>query len=221
MRKFEGFDEKTNEYLVGIRFNNYKEWFDQNRKLYSEYVHEPMVLMANELYERMNEFDNDFKETPKISRANRDIRFSKNKNPYKECKWFFLRADGKPDITYDKPTFFFEISPDWWRYGFFYSPNPQGMARYRKKIEADLAGFERLIDDFESQDKFQMHGDMYKRIFNKELSPKINNWYQRKWLDFIYYGSYEDKIFYSSKIEDIVFEGYKELYPLFKYFENI
>jgi uncharacterized protein (DUF2461 family) len=66
-----------------------------------------MKVFADEIYMRMCDLDNDFSELPKISRANRDIRFSKNKNPYKESKWFFLRGDGSPHLTYSKPTYFF------------------------------------------------------------------------------------------------------------------
>lgn len=221
MRNFEGFNEAMNDYLVGIRFNNYKEWFHENKKLYTENVHEPMVLMANELYEKMNAFDENFKETPKISRANRDIRFSKNKNPYKECKWFFLRADGKSDLVYDKPTFFFEVSPDWWRYGMFYSPCPATLARFRKKVEADTAGFRRVIECYNSQNEFTLSGDMYKRIFNKDLDDDINTWYQRKYLEFICYGDFTDDIFYKPDIVEHVFKGFVKLYPIYKYFLSV
>ena len=127
------FNSLTNDFLIGIRFNNYKDWFHTHKDMYKKNVHEPMVELANEVYERMHQMDSNFVQTPKISRANRDIRFSKNKNPYKESKWFFLRADGKPDLTYPKPTYFFEISPDWWRYGLFYAPKPSNMAAYRVK----------------------------------------------------------------------------------------
>ena len=48
------FTEKTNEYLVGIKFNNNKEWFHANSDLYKEYVHQPMVELANNLAGKLN-----------------------------------------------------------------------------------------------------------------------------------------------------------------------
>lgn len=215
------FTEQTNDYLIGIRFNNYKEWFHAHKELYRAYVHEPMCELADEVYERMHQMDKSFVQTPKISRANRDIRFSKNKNPYKECKWFFLRADGKPDLTYPKPTYFFEISPDWWRYGLFYYPKPSDMALYRNKLEAETARFERIVKKLERDNTFVLEGDSYKRQFKNELSPKLNSWYQFKGFDLIHYEEYSNTEFYGDNLPDIVFEGFKKLYDMYKFLYEI
>ena len=212
------FSEYTNECLIGIRFNNNKEWFHQNKAMYKEYVHEPIVELANNLYEKFHSFDNEFIETPKVSRANRDIRFSKNKNPYKESKWFFLRGDGKIEIVYNKPTIVFEISPDCWRYGFFFGATPKGMAEYRKKIDANVGAFKSIIDLYNSQDIFELSGDKYKRIFNKELPDDINDWAQRKSLTFLRYEDYNNAKFYSEDLVDVIFDNLKIIYPIYKYF---
>jgi uncharacterized protein (TIGR02453 family) len=221
MKKFEGFTPEMNDYLMGIRFNNYKSWFDEHREQYTKYVHEPMKLFADEIFARMNDMDEDFREIPKISRANRDIRFSKNKNPYKESKWFFLRGDGSPHIVYSKPTYFFEVMPECWRYGFFYEPGPNGMAVYRKKIESDIAGFERLISEVEKDDFFITEERNYKRVFNPELSEHIRKWHQKKGVEFTRYEDYTNTDVYSEKLIDVVFEGFKRLYPLYKFFNSI
>jgi len=221
MADFKGFNPITNDYLIGIRFNNCKEWFHENKNIYQKNVHEPICLLADECFDFMKNMDSDFDEKPKISRANRDIRFSKNKNPYKESKWFFLRKDGKPDLIYEKPTYFFEISPDWYRYGFFYAPSPKGLCKFRKKVDADNYGLDKIIDYFNSQNIFKLYGNMYKKNFNKNLNEKLSNWYNRKSFEFTCYGSYEDEFFYESKLKDIVCNGFKILYPIYKYFNNI
>lgn len=217
---FEGFSEKTNDILMGIRFNNNKEWFHENKEDYDKYVHLPMSNLADAVYEKMQELDKNFKETPKISRANRDIRFSKDKRPYKERKWFFFRADGKPDIIYDKPTYCFEISPEFFRYGLFYAPSPQKMAAFRKSIDKNPAAFERLIDYASSLDKFPLEGELYKRNFKNEHSEKINLWYQRKWIELICYCQYSNSIFYKPNLADLVFEDFKSLYPIYEFFNS-
>lgn len=211
------FNSLTNEYLIGIRFNNYKSWFHEHKSMYEENVHKPMVVFANEIYEKMHQMDNEFVEIPKISRANRDIRFSKNKNPYKECKWFFLRADGSPHITYSKPTYFFEISPDWWRYGMFFCPGPDGMKNFRNKIDANISAFNTIAEYTQGLNEFTFDGEEYKRLFNKEYSPEINKWYQKKWLQFTCWGDYSQQEFYSDELADIVFNDFKKLYPIYKY----
>jgi uncharacterized protein (DUF2461 family) len=180
-----------------------------------------MKLLADEVFAKMNDMDSDFREIPKISRANRDIRFSKNKNPYKESKWFFLRGDGSPHIVYSKPTYFFEVTPECWRYGFFYSPGPSGMAEYRKKIEADTAGFKRLIKEVEKDDFFITEDWDYKRIFNPSLDEHIRKWHQKKGVEFIHYADYTDMTVYSDTLPDVVFRSFKRLYPLYKFFNSI
>lgn len=221
MEKFQGFTEHTNEFLVGIKFNNNKEWFTLNKIMYTENVHKPMVALANEVYYKMKEYRKNFNEKPKISRINRDVRFSNNKSPYKISKWFFLRGDGSPHIRYDKPTYFFEMSSDWWRYGLFYAPTPSSMEKYRNKIATDLPAFERLVNKYDKNRKFELYGDKYKRIFNKDLSDKINNWANRKEIELIHYEDYENLDFYSDNLVNIIYEGFKELYPLYEYLNTI
>ena len=218
---FSGFNEETNEYLIGIRFNNNKEWFGEHREMYRQNVHEPIKALADEVFLKMSEMDSHFMEIPKISRPNRDIRFSKNKSPYKECKWFFLRGDGRPDITYPRPTYFFEMSPDWWRYGFFFAPPPSGMQAYRKRIEADPLGLKKVIDIYNSQDIFEFSGENYKRLFNKDIEEPILDWYQKKYIQFISMHDYSEEVFYRPELSELVFDGFKTLYPIYKYFEDL
>lgn len=222
LKKFNGFTEKTNDFLVGIRFNNNKDFFHSNKEIYRENVHEPMVLLANYCYEYLHKHDENFCEVPKISRINRDIRFSKNKAPYKESKWFFLRADGKPDLLYPKPTFFFEISPDWYRYGFFFSPVPKGMELYRKKADSDIAGFERMVACVNKLRGFDMSGDDYKRRFSPPGMPdNLALWYNKKDIIIAKYGDYSDKDFYTSKLAVKIAKSFVRLYPAYKYFDDI
>lgn len=221
MDRFEGFSNKTIDILWGIRLNNYKEWFHENKDNYNKYVTTPIKLLAEDVYEYMNNMDSEFDEQPKISRVNRDIRFSKNKAPYKENKWFFLRGDKDPSIVYSKPTYFFEISPDWYRYGFFYCPNPSGMKLFRNKVDADKSAFERMTNDFEKLKDFKIEGNEYKRKFKADLSEKSLNWYNRKEIIFVNKQSYENELFFDKKLEDIVCKSFKKLYPFYKYFKSI
>lgn len=220
MADFNGFTEQTNTILMGLKFNNNKEWFHKNKADYNEYVTEPMAALGQYCYEYMNRLDSEFQEVPKLSRANRDIRFSKNKAPYKECKYFFLRADGAPNIIYSKPTYFFEISPDWYRYGFFYNPEPSNMAIFRNKAKTNLKAFENAIDYYNNQTYFKLYGEMYKRNFDKNLNDKLSSWYNRKFFEFTHYGDFSDKEFYCAELADVVCNGFELLYPLYQYFKQ-
>lgn len=217
---FNGFNEYTNEYLVGIKYNNNKPWFQEHKEMYTENVHNPTVALANELCIKMTELDPGFTEKPKVSRANRDIRFSKNKAPYKVCKWFFLKNEFTGgSIPHNAPGYFFEMSADWWRYGLFYGDNPQEMEKFRAKIAADPAKCERMLK-IAHKSRFDLDGEDYKRIFNKDLDSYVNTWAQKKWISYVRYEDYDNMDFYSPELVNTVFEGFKEIYEVYKYFKK-
>ena len=214
---FNGFNEYTNEYLVGIKFNNNKPWFQAHKDMYTENVHNPTVAFANELWLKINEFDPEFTDKPRVSRANRDIRFSKNKAPYKVCKWFFFKNEFvKGSIPHTAPGFFFEMSAEWWRYGLFFGDNPQVMANLRAKINADISQCRRIID-IGNKSRFTLEGEDYKRIFNKDLPADVNTFAQKKWITYVKYEDYDNLTFYSPELVDTVFNGFKEIYQVYKY----
>ena len=87
---FEGFPKEMSEFLIELRFNNNKEWFDLNRNRYFDLVKEPMDLFSNELNDELIK-KTGIKTIPSVSRINRDIRFSKNKEPYRDHRWVIIQ----------------------------------------------------------------------------------------------------------------------------------
>lgn len=215
------FTEETNDFLVGIKFNNNKEWFHANKDMYKNYVHEPMVELANRLCDKINLMDKSQVLLPRVSRANRDVRFSSNKMPYKISKWFFLRTNTSSKIWYQKPTIFFEATMECWSYGFYFHSSPSDMEKYRKMIYANTAEAERMADFVQKQKHFLVEGEMYKKIFNKEVSEKVNYFAQRKWVSFTRYEEYDNTDFYSENLCDIVYNNILRIYPLYQYFNSI
>ena len=113
------------------------------------------------------------------------------------------------------------MSPDWWRYGLFYAPTPTGMQLYRKRIEDKPAEFKKIKKVYEKQSIFELEGDNYKRLFNKDIDKDIIDWYQKKYLGFTSWHDYSEEVFYQSKLTDLVFEGFKTIYPIYKYLDSI
>ena len=75
----------TIQFLKALKKNNNKEWFDKNRKIYEQAKADYLNFVAILLNE-IQGFDTSLMELqPKqcIFRLNRDVRFSKNKDPYK------------------------------------------------------------------------------------------------------------------------------------------
>ncbi len=75
----------TIQFLKVLKNNNNKEWFDKNRKIY-EQAKADYLNFVTILLNEIQVFDTSLMELqPKqcIFRLNRDVRFSKNKDPYK------------------------------------------------------------------------------------------------------------------------------------------
>ena len=100
MRGFEGFPRETFSFLAGLAKNNRKEWFDAHRDDYKRYLLEPATAFVMELGQRLRKLDPAIRYEPKINgsigRMNRDIRFSKDKSPYKDhLNLWFWQGPGK------------------------------------------------------------------------------------------------------------------------------
>ncbi len=90
---FQGFPEESFKFFHELARNNNKVWFDQNRSRYEAYVTgafrnllhalEPALLKLNPHFEIGGKTNASF------SRINRDIRFSKDKSPYKSNYYLF------------------------------------------------------------------------------------------------------------------------------------
>ena len=72
---FRGWPEEFQPFFIGLELDNSKRYFDTNRKVYEEKVKAPMVALMASLSDEYGE--------GKVFRPNRDIRFSKDKSPYK------------------------------------------------------------------------------------------------------------------------------------------
>src|SRR5664279_4905169 len=85
--EFAGFPAATFEFLNGIAANNEKTWFDAHRGLYDAGYVEPAKAFVTAIGPKLREISPNVQFEPKVNgslgRVNRDIRFSKDKRPYK------------------------------------------------------------------------------------------------------------------------------------------
>ena len=97
-------------------------------------------LFSDEMTERLNKDGMGETSYPAISRANRDIRFSKDKSPYKDRKWVvFNYGEGR---WQRKSCFYFEIAPEGWSCGMgFYEAESEYMIRYRDVYKRQGYGY--------------------------------------------------------------------------------
>lgn len=83
--KFAGFPPTTLRFLAQLEKNNNREWFEKNKDRYEAEVKAPMLELVSALSANMVDFAPDYIPEPKkaVFRIYRDVRFSKDKRPYK------------------------------------------------------------------------------------------------------------------------------------------
>ena len=85
--RFEGFRPGLFQFLLGLVENNNKPWFDEHRREYEAEVLGPVKAFVTELGPIIHMLSEDFETEPRvgrtISRINNDIRFQKNRPPYR------------------------------------------------------------------------------------------------------------------------------------------
>ncbi len=180
------FDKRLYEFFEGLALENSKAYFDKNRKVYEEAVREPFKELVADMIMRIREHEPEMDIEPKdaIFRINRDIRFSKDKTPYKTHVGAYVSRGGRKDIQY--PGFYFQLSNEGVMVGGgVYMPDKDGIQRVRTHIARDPGGLSKVMDDPAFKGTFgEVQGDRLKRIppeFKEafEVQPYVANkaWY--------------------------------------------
>lgn len=204
---FNGFSEKTREFLRNLELNNNKSWFESHREDFQEHVLQPLQNLVMDLSGFMLSLDPHLETTPAIgktiSRIHRDTRFSKDKSPYRSNLWIAFKR--RTDDWKIHPCFFFELFPDWYRFGMgFYGATRQTMDRLREVISERPQNFLNEIAFLEKQNMFGVEGESYKKILNKEIPQNLQSWYQRKNLYLICNRKNSDLLFSRELVDELI-----------------
>ena len=132
-------DSKVFKFLNDIKSNNNREWFNTNKQRYTRSL-EQIKNSIVKLVELMNSHDKI--ENYKIFRIYRDVRFSKNKTPYKNNFGISLVRE-KP---MSRGGYYFHIEPSnsFSAVG-FWQPEKDDLFRIRKEIDLDGKEFSDVI----------------------------------------------------------------------------
>lgn len=223
MERFEGFSSASIQFLRALRDNNRKEWFDRHKADYQEHLLRPLQALVAELGPFMLSIDPDFDVTPAlnrtISRIYRDIRFTRDKSPYKTSHWIAFKC---MKINWeDYPAFFFEVSPDSYRYGMgFYRASRQTMDNFRKSMDTNPGSFLSTVAFYAHQSLFAIEGEQYKRPLKADIPRELREWYNRKNLHLICNRQIEgDRI--DRKVISDIRQGFTTIAPVYHYLCNV
>lgn len=215
------FQQEYLDFFKELAANNHKEWFDANRKRYEHYVKLPFNFFVADLIKEVQKLDSKVQVEPKdcITRINRDIRFSKDKTPYKLHRSAIISAGGKKDKSY--PGMYIEASPENFRiYGGAYELTTLQTNDLRHAISSELKLFKQLMQDSEFIAAFgTVHGQKAKRLpasLHKaaESEPLIFN------KNMYHYAELAPDIILSNHLLEEVMKHYRAALPLQRFLEK-
>jgi uncharacterized protein (TIGR02453 family) len=111
---FSGFPPEALNFFAELAINNNKSWFEMHRSDYDNYVMAPSRDFVVALGERLRDLAPNVMADPRVNksifRIYRDIRFSKDKTPYKThlALWFPVNTGG---AKFDHPGYYFHLEP--------------------------------------------------------------------------------------------------------------
>ena len=151
MSAFARFTPEALTFLRGLRHHNEKPWFEATRPVYERAVLGPLRQLADELDVRFAKLAPEFVSPPKRSlfRIHRDVRFSKDKSPYKShaALWVFHRDAGRGvgREAHGGAGFYFHLEPgaSLVAGGYWMPPRP-ALNVIREQIVEDQRGFEKV-----------------------------------------------------------------------------
>ncbi len=149
-------DKKTLRFLNQLSYNNSKEWLDENRSDYN-FAKDDVLSLTHTLINSLSEFDlgiakADLNPKKCITRLNRDLRFSKEKTPYKSEYYIVLNQNGK-----NSPSAFYyvHIEPNnCFLGGGVYNPQATELRKIRNEINASFNEWNKIIKNKDFQTKY-------------------------------------------------------------------
>ncbi|MBT9484037.1 DUF2461 domain-containing protein [Sediminibacterium sp.] len=139
---------KTLQFLTKLKKNNSREWFNEHRNDYDA-AKENFIELVNQILEQVNNFDQDlslltYKDC--IFRINRDVRFSKNKEPYKNNMAAYFVKGGKKSWL---AGYYFHCEPGGKSFigGGLYGGEPDQIKKVRQEIDYNWPEFKEILQN--------------------------------------------------------------------------
>ena len=162
------FPKNTAAFLNKLKKNNNREWFEANRELFNSDFLAPAVQFVAEMGEKLITLDPEIMAIPKtdksIFRLHRDVRFSKNKEPYKTNMGLFFWNGRKKKM--DGSGFYFHLEPKYFFVGVGNYMFPKDLLKKFRDVVAD-SGSGKELDLIVKRLKkkgFNLGGKKFKKV---------------------------------------------------------
>ena len=197
------FTQDSLTFLKELQENNNREWFNSNKKRYEQNVKIPFENFVGHLIDSLQPHFESLAITPKdaIFRIYRDVRFSKDKSPYKTKVSAIISPGGRKNKTI--PGIYIECSADDVRvYSGLYQLDSKQLQNVRTHISYNLDNFKKLISNTDFVQTFgEIRGEKNKRLPKEfledaELQPLMFN------KSFYYFASFKPEMILSDTLTE-------------------
>lgn len=168
---FRGFPQTSIQFLKDLEANNNKEWFTANKPVYQSELLAPAKEFVEVMGERLHQispsinYDTRTNGSGSLMRIYRDVRFSKDKTPYKTAvAGMFWEGEGKKT---QNPGFGFQLTKNGiglvaGMFGF----DKHKLNAYREAVDDDKLGSElaQLVADVTADGTYSVHHEHYKKV---------------------------------------------------------
>ncbi|MCG8902520.1 DUF2461 domain-containing protein [Tenacibaculum finnmarkense] len=209
-------DKSIFKYLENLKQNNNRDWFTDQKPRFVE-----VQKSVKEFYGKVGENleIHDVIDNFKLFRIYRDVRFSKDKTPYKTHFSGSFSRKG----SHLRGGYYLQIEPgNSFLAGGFWQPNKEDLLRIRKEIELDASDFREILNNPEFVKNFgtKFEGDELKsapRGFDKN-HPDIDLLRKK---GFIAVRNFTDKEVLSNNFLSEIDTSYKALRPFFNLMSEV
>ena len=170
-KPFTGFPKDGLQFLADLGEHNDRDWFKTRKQTYTDLIVTPAVAFAESLGERLQyisphiQYDTRTNGQGSLMRIYRDVRFSKDKSPYKT--WVGIRFwEGGPKAGGNPGFYFgFDATGGGMHVG-MYGFDKSMLAAYRAAVDDDELGaeLEAAIERVRAAGPYEIKGEHYKRI---------------------------------------------------------
>jgi len=148
---FDGFPKDFFAFFRELKTHNQRPWFEANKQRFRDSVQAPMSEFIAAMAPRLRKVSKNFTADPRpnggsMFRIYRDVRFAKDKRPYKEhAACHFRHAAGK-DVH--APGFYMHFAPgEVFFGGGMWTPPPDALAKIRDAIAKDSGAWKKVKTD--------------------------------------------------------------------------
>ena len=213
--------QETLDFIKDVAENNDREWFAANKARY-EAAREDIYTLIDQLIPELAAVDSAFPiDTPAkkcLMRIYRDVRFSKNKDPYKSNYGVSFDVKGRGVTT---PDYYLHIQPGKSFLGVgFWMPEPAVLKKIREEIDYNTSEFTDIINakDFKKLFKLSEEDKLKKAPKGYEADhPQIE---LLKLKSFIAVYQLDDKELVNKEIVDKLRTAFKVINPFVLFLRN-